>query len=132
MPLILIELCHANTLLTLDLIDPPPVLIASLQVALCLTAALETLTLRADHRKMRRQTQQLVLKRKERLNQQYVKAVSHFLKEKPHLICERQIQIKMLNASKGPAVRALRAQIDKLKYPRIMLDVMQNTENLTR
>ena len=42
-----------------------------------------------------------------------------------------QIQIKMLNASKGPAVRALRAQIDKLKYPRIMLDVMQNTENLT-
>ncbi len=42
-----------------------------------------------------------------------------------------QIQIKMLNASKGPAVRALRAQIDKLQYPRIMLDVMQNTENLT-
>ncbi|PKK96899.1 MAG: tRNA uridine-5-carboxymethylaminomethyl(34) synthesis enzyme MnmG, partial [Tenericutes bacterium HGW-Tenericutes-3] len=42
-----------------------------------------------------------------------------------------QIQIKMLNASKGPAVRALRAQIDKLQYPRIMLDVMKNTENLT-
>ena len=42
-----------------------------------------------------------------------------------------QIQIKMLNASKGPAVRALRAQIDKLQYPRIMLDVMQNTKNLT-
>jgi len=42
-----------------------------------------------------------------------------------------QIQIKMLNASKGPAVRALRAQIDKLKYPRIMLEVLQNTTNLT-
>ncbi|TVP86189.1 MAG: tRNA uridine-5-carboxymethylaminomethyl(34) synthesis enzyme MnmG [Acholeplasmataceae bacterium] len=42
-----------------------------------------------------------------------------------------QIQIKMLNASKGPAVRALRAQIDKLKYPGIMLDVLQNTANLT-
>src|SRR5690554_2817608 len=42
-----------------------------------------------------------------------------------------QIQIKMLNASKGPAVRALRAQIDKLKYPKIMLEVMKHTENLT-
>jgi len=42
-----------------------------------------------------------------------------------------QIQIKMLNSSKGPAVRALRAQIDKLKYPEIMLDVLTHTENLT-
>jgi len=42
-----------------------------------------------------------------------------------------QIQIKMLNASKGPAVRALRAQIDKLKYPKLVLDVINNTKNLT-
>lgn len=42
-----------------------------------------------------------------------------------------QIQIKMLNASKGPAVRALRAQIDKLKYPQIMLNVLKNTQHLT-
>ena len=28
-----------------------------------------------------------------------------------------QIQMKMLNLSKGPAVWALRAQIDKLEYP---------------
>ncbi len=42
-----------------------------------------------------------------------------------------QIQIKMLNSSKGPAVRALRAQIDKLRYPEIMLDVLSKTENLT-
>jgi tRNA uridine 5-carboxymethylaminomethyl modification enzyme len=42
-----------------------------------------------------------------------------------------QIQIKMLNASKGPAVRALRAQIDKLKYPKIILEVLKTTENLT-
>lgn len=42
-----------------------------------------------------------------------------------------QIQIKMLNASKGPAVRAVRAQIDKLKYPRIMLNVLKETKNLT-
>lgn len=41
-----------------------------------------------------------------------------------------QIQIKMLNASKGPAVRALRAQIDKIRYPKIMLDVLKNTKNL--
>ena len=44
---------------------------------------------------------------------------------------EGQIQIKMLNASKGPAVRALRAQIDKIKYPKIMLRVLQETKNLT-
>lgn len=44
---------------------------------------------------------------------------------------EGQIQIKMLNASKGPAVRALRAQIDKIKYPKIMLRVLKETKNLT-
>src|SRR5690554_3962797 len=42
-----------------------------------------------------------------------------------------QIQMKMLNPSKGPAVRALRAQIDKLKYPKVMLDVLKNQVNLT-
>ena len=41
-----------------------------------------------------------------------------------------QIQMKMLNASKGPAVRALRAQIDKLKYPKIMLQVLKETSHL--
>ena len=30
------------------------------------------------------------------------------------------IQIKMLNSSKGPAVRALRAQADKITYPKNM------------
>jgi tRNA uridine 5-carboxymethylaminomethyl modification enzyme len=43
---------------------------------------------------------------------------------------EGQIQIKMLNASKGPAVRALRAQIDKIKYPKIMLRVLKEQQNL--
>lgn len=42
-----------------------------------------------------------------------------------------QIQMKMLNPSKGPAVRALRAQIDKLKYPKVMLEALKNAENLT-
>ncbi len=43
---------------------------------------------------------------------------------------EGQVQMKMLNASKGPAVRALRAQIDKLKYPKIILRVLKETKNL--
>ncbi|MFA5693263.1 MAG: tRNA uridine-5-carboxymethylaminomethyl(34) synthesis enzyme MnmG, partial [Acholeplasmataceae bacterium] len=40
------------------------------------------------------------------------------------------IQMKMLNASKGPAVRALRAQIDKIKYPKIMKKVLEEENNL--
>ena len=40
------------------------------------------------------------------------------------------LQLKMLNSSKGPAVRALRAQADKIEYPRYMMNVVKNTENL--
>ena len=40
------------------------------------------------------------------------------------------LQIKMLNGSKGPAVRALRAQADKITYPKNMLATLNNTENL--
>ena len=39
-------------------------------------------------------------------------------------------QIKMLNHSKGPAVRALRAQADKKVYPKIMKEYLNQTENL--
>ena len=39
-------------------------------------------------------------------------------------------QIKMLNNAKGPAVRSLRAQADKVTYPKNMLNVLENTENL--
>ncbi|HEY8405465.1 MAG TPA: FAD-dependent oxidoreductase, partial [Acholeplasma sp.] len=42
-----------------------------------------------------------------------------------------QIQMKMLNSSKGPAVRALRAQIDKLEYPKIIRRALENQENLS-
>src|SRR5574344_1296981 len=42
-----------------------------------------------------------------------------------------QIQTKMLNNSKGPAVRALRFQEDKLLYSRTMRKHMETTENLT-
>ena len=41
-----------------------------------------------------------------------------------------QIQVKMLNSSKGPAVRALRFQSDKRMYPREMLKTLQAQENL--
>ena len=41
------------------------------------------------------------------------------------------IQMKMLNSSKGPAVRSLRAQVDKVTYPQEMLKKLKNTPNLT-
>ena len=40
------------------------------------------------------------------------------------------IQIKMLNTKKGPAVQALRAQADKITYPKEMLKTLETTENL--
>lgn len=40
------------------------------------------------------------------------------------------LQMKMLNKSKGPAVRALRAQSDKLEYSAEMLKTLENQENL--
>lgn len=41
------------------------------------------------------------------------------------------IQIKMLNSSKGPAVRSLRAQGDKITYPKEMIKILKAQENLT-
>ena len=41
------------------------------------------------------------------------------------------IQIKMLNNAKGPAVRSLRAQADKVTYPKEMLKELEKNENLT-
>lgn len=40
------------------------------------------------------------------------------------------LQLKMLNVSKGPAVRALRAQSDKVLYPKYMQEVIAKQENL--
>ena len=40
------------------------------------------------------------------------------------------IQMKMLNASKGPAVRALRAQSDKKEYMAFVRDLLEKQENL--
>ncbi len=41
------------------------------------------------------------------------------------------IQIKLLNSSKGPAVRSLRAQADKITYPKTMQETLKNCKNLT-
>ncbi len=40
------------------------------------------------------------------------------------------IQIKMLNNTKGPAVQALRAQADKITYPKNMRETLKKQENL--
>ena len=41
------------------------------------------------------------------------------------------LQIKMLNSAKGPAVQALRAQGDKIAYPREMIKILNSLKNLT-
>ena len=43
---------------------------------------------------------------------------------------ETLIQIKMLNSAKGPAVQALRAQGDKVTYPKKMLEVLRSRKTL--
>ncbi|MBQ9318596.1 MAG: tRNA uridine-5-carboxymethylaminomethyl(34) synthesis enzyme MnmG [Bacilli bacterium] len=40
------------------------------------------------------------------------------------------LQIKMLNSAKGPAVRSLRAQADKITYPQEMYKTLCNQDNL--
>ena len=42
-----------------------------------------------------------------------------------------QIQTKMLNSSKGPAVQALRVQSDKVEYPKEMRKALEKMTNLT-
>ena len=41
------------------------------------------------------------------------------------------LQIKMLNKAKGPAVQSLRAQGDKVTYPKEMLKTLKTLPNLT-
>jgi tRNA uridine 5-carboxymethylaminomethyl modification enzyme len=42
-----------------------------------------------------------------------------------------RVQIRVLNSGKGPAVRALRAQVDKDLYPRLARDLLEETAGLT-
>ena len=41
------------------------------------------------------------------------------------------LQMKMLNTKKGPGVRCLRAQSDKIEYSKYMRDVCLNEKNVT-
>ena len=43
---------------------------------------------------------------------------------------EVMLQSRMLNASKGPAVRSLRMQADRVKYRNYMKNIIENTDNL--
>ena len=47
------------------------------------------------------------------------------------VIDKTHIQMRMLNTGKGPAVRALRAQLDKVSYQSEMKKVLEEAENLT-
>ena len=48
-----------------------------------------------------------------------------------HAIDLSGIQFRTLNASKGPAVRATRAQADRLLYKACIREIVENQENLT-
>ena len=43
---------------------------------------------------------------------------------------QTHLQMKMLNSAKGPAVRSLRSQTDKVLYPKKMLETLQNIPDL--
>ena len=47
------------------------------------------------------------------------------------LLFFQPFKLKMLNTSKGPAIRALRAQIDKDKYSQIVLEEIEKNKNIT-
>ena len=47
------------------------------------------------------------------------------------VIDKTHIQMRMLNTGKGPAVRALRAQLDKVLYQQEMKRILEETDNLT-
>ena len=46
------------------------------------------------------------------------------------VIDKTHIQMRMLNTGKGPAVRALRAQLDKVLYQQEMKRILEEEENL--
>ena len=47
------------------------------------------------------------------------------------VIDKTHIQMRMLNTGKGPAVRALRAQLDKVLYQQEMKKLLEESENVT-
>ena len=49
----------------------------------------------------------------------------------PKVADKTALQFKMLNTTKGPGVRSMRVQSDKLEYSKMMQDLCMHTQNLT-
>ena len=60
----------------------------------------------------------------------FVREIDALGGEMANTIDHATLQIKMLNTKKGPAVRALRAQGDKVTYPKCLQETIKNQENL--
>ena len=59
-----------------------------------------------------------------------MKTVEYMRENLANNIDKSFLQMKMLNTKKGPAVRSLRAQADKITYKKEMLKTLENQENL--
>lgn len=60
-----------------------------------------------------------------------VREIDQFEALMPRVADKTALQFKMLNSSKGPGVRALRVQSDKLEYSKLMVEYLEKLENLT-
>ena len=60
----------------------------------------------------------------------FVREIDALGGEMAKVIDSSSLQMKLLNTKKGPAVQALRAQADKITYPKMMQEAIQKQENL--
>ena len=60
----------------------------------------------------------------------FVREIDALGGEMAKVIDSSSLQKKLLNTKKGPAVQALRAQADKITYPKMMQEAIQKQENL--
>ena len=60
----------------------------------------------------------------------FVREIDALGGEMAKVIDSSSLQMKLLNTKKGPAVQALRAQADKITYPKLMQESIQKQENL--
>ena len=60
----------------------------------------------------------------------FVREIDALGGEMAKVIDSSSVQMKLLNTKKGPAVQALRAQADKITYPKMMQEAIQKQENL--
>lgn len=60
----------------------------------------------------------------------FVREIDALGGEMAKMIDSSSLQMKLLNTKKGPAVQALRAQADKITYPKMMQEAIQKQENL--